>query len=176
MFLTATNTTPFSGGQDARSYSFIQSSDIHNAASDLVASLTPKTTATLQQEARAGEQLVTPLCSPHTQASAASGSEGISVTVSVTQTCSSVAYRQDSLQQVATSTLAQGANANLASYEQVGTVQVIVNGSTYTTHTATLHVSLSGVWVYRFTHAQMQHMTQEIAGESQHKQAQPLKE
>jgi hypothetical protein len=166
-FLTATNTTPFTGGQDARSYSFIQSSDIHNAASDLLASLTPQATTALQQEAHVGEQLVTPLCSPRTRASAEAGSEGASVTVSVTQTCYAVVYRQDSLQQAATRTLAQSAGANLARYEQIGTVQVTVNGSTYTTHTATLQVSLAGVWVYRFTQAQVQHVTQEIAGESQ---------
>ena len=166
-FLTATNTTPFSGGQDARSYSFIQSSDLQNAASDLLASLTPKTTAALQKEAHAGEQLVTPLCSPRTRESAEPGTAAADVIVSVTQTCYAVAYMQDSLQQVATHTLAQSASANLANYQQEGTVQVIVNGSTYQQQTATLNVSLSGVWVYRFTQAQVQHVTQEIAGESQ---------
>jgi len=164
-FLTATNTSAFSGGQDTRSYSFIQSSDIHHAASDLVGSLTPEATATLQKEARAGEQLVPPLCSPRTQASAEPGSEGASVTVSVTQTCTSVAYLADSLNQVATRTLAQ--STPLANYQQAGTVQVTVNGSTYNYHTTRLNVLVSGVWVYRFTQAQLNHLTQEIVGERQ---------
>ena len=34
VFLTATNTSPFSGGQDARTYSFIQTSDLENAAEE----------------------------------------------------------------------------------------------------------------------------------------------
>lgn len=164
-FITATNTIPFSGGQDARSYSFIQSSDIHDAASDLLTSLTPKATVALQKEARLGEQLVTPFCSPRTQESAEPGSEDTSVTVSVTQTCASVAYQISSLNQVATSTLAQ--STHLANYQQIGTVQVTVNGSTSSTHTATLNVSLSGVWVYHFTQAQMHRLMREIAGESQ---------
>jgi VCBS repeat-containing protein len=42
-----------------------------------------------------------------------------------------------------------------------------VNGSTYQQRMATLNVSLSGVWVYHFTQVQVQHLTQEIAGESQ---------
>jgi hypothetical protein len=120
-FITAINTSAFTEGQDARSYSFIQFSDLQNAASDLLASLTPKTTAALQQEARTGEQLVTPLCSPRTQESAEPGTAAADVTVSVTQTCDTVAYMQDSLQEVATSTLAQ--SVNLADYQQSGTVQ-----------------------------------------------------
>ncbi len=163
-FITATNTTPFSGGQDARSYSFIQSSDIHNAATDLVQSLTPQTTAALQKEIRPGEQLVTPLCNPKTQESAEPGTESARVTVSVTQTCSSVAYMQDSLQQVATSTLTR--SVNLTGYEQAGTTQVTVNGSTYTNQTARLRVSLSGVWIYHFTQAHVTQLTRKLAGES----------
>lgn len=164
-FLTATNTSPFRGGQDAKDYSYIQSSDIQNAATDLLGSLTPQATAALNKEARTGEQLVTPLCSPRTQESVQPGTVSASVTVSVTQTCTSVAYTQDSLQQVATSTLAHV--IILATYEQVGTTQVTVNGSTYANHTATLKVSLSGVWVYRFTKTQLAQLTHHIAGESQ---------
>jgi hypothetical protein len=164
-FVTATNTSAFSGGQDARSYSFIQTSDIQNAATDLLASLTPKTTAALSKEARSGEQLVTPLCTPHTTSSQGPGAEGVEVTVNVTQTCRSVAYTLTSLQQVATSTLTH--SANLAHYEQIGTVQVTVNGSTYANQTVTLKVSVSGVWVYHFPQAQVVHLIEEIAGESQ---------
>jgi hypothetical protein len=166
-FVTATNTSAFSGGQDARSYSFIQTGDIHNAATDLLASLTPKTTVALQKQVHAGEQLVTPLCSPRTQGSAEPGAEGVNVTVSVTQTCSSVAYQTSSLNLVATSTLAH--SLNLANYEQVGTVQVTVNGSTYQNHTATLKGSVSGVWVYRFTKQELTRLTHHIAGESTQK-------
>jgi hypothetical protein len=164
-FITATNTSAFSGGQDARTYSFIQSSDIQNAATDLLSSLTPQATETLQKEARPGEQVVTPLCSPRTQESAEPGAAAADVTVSVTQTCSSIAYLTDSLNQVATSILAH--MATLSNFEEVGTTQVTVNGSTYTNHTATLKVSVSGVWVYRFTQAQEAALTRHIAGESQ---------
>jgi hypothetical protein len=163
-FITATNTSAFSGGMDARTYSFIQSSDIQNASSDLVTSLTSEATAALQQQARRGEQLVTPLCTPRTTSSQDPGAEGASVTVSVTQTCTSVAYALTSLQQVATSTLAQMTNPH---YQQEGAVQVTVNGSTYADQTALLNVSLSGAWVYHFTQAQLVQFAHHIAGESQ---------
>jgi len=166
-FLTATNATPFSGGQDARTYSFIQTSDIQNAAGDLLSSLTPQATVQLTKQARTGEQLVTPLCSPRIQESAEPGTESADVTVSVTQQCTSVAYMLDSLQQVATSTLAH--MVTLPHFEEVGTTQVTVNGSTYASHTATLKVSLSGVWLYHFTQAQLTQLTHLIAGESQAK-------
>lgn len=92
------------------------------------------------------------------------GSEGTSVTVSVTQTCTSVAYTLSSLQEVATSTLAHMATPN---YQEAGTVEVIVNGSIYAHQTALLHVSLSGVWIYHFTKAQLTQLTRQIAGKSQ---------
>ena len=164
-FLTATNTSAFTGGQDAKDYSFIQSSDIHNTASDLVAGLTPRTIEALANETRTGERLVPPLCTPRTQASAVPGTQVASVTVSVTQTCSSVAYLTDSLNQVATSVLAH--HANLISYQQAGTVQVTVNGSTYQSRSAALRVTLQGIWVYHFTQAQLTQLTRSIAGKNQ---------
>jgi hypothetical protein len=164
-FVIATNTTPFTGGQDARSYSFIQISDIHTAVTDLLAHLTPQATAALYNEARQGEQLVTPLCTPHTTSSQDPGAEAVAVTVSVTQTCTSVAYQTASLNLVATRILSQ--RTTLAKYEQVGTTQVTVNGSTYANQTVTLKVSVSGIWVYRFTKAKLEQLTHQIAGESQ---------
>jgi len=168
-FVTATNTTPFHGGQDARSYSFIQTSDIHNAATTLLANLTPQATATLTKEARPGEQIVTPLCNPRTTSSQDAGAASASVTVTVTQHCYSVAYLTNSLNQVATQTLAQ--SSPLPNYEQVGTTQVTVNSATYEKQTAAVHVSLSGIWVYRFTQAQLTQLIRHLAGKSQ-KQAQ----
>lgn len=166
-FITATNTTPFSGGQDARSYSYIQTSDIQNAASTLFTSLTPLAAAQLQHHVQTGEHLVMPVCSPSIQQSVRPGAIGTQVTVSVTQNCTSVAYTLASLQQVATSTLAR--SLPLAQYEQVDTTQVTVNGSTYANHSAMLNVSLSGVWVYRFTKEQLAVLTHQIVGKSQAK-------
>jgi hypothetical protein len=163
----ATNVTPFSGGQDARDYSYVQSSDIQNATSTLLPPLTSKATAALTKQARIGESVVTPVCSPHTTSSAKPGSEAVSVTVSVTQTCSSIAYLTDSLNQTATSILAH--TENLANYAQVGTVQVTVNGSTYTKQSAQLKVSLSGVWLYNFSQRELTHIKHMIAGMSKEK-------
>jgi hypothetical protein len=161
-FITATNTTPFTGGQDARDYSYIQGSDIQNAATGLFVNLTPQGTAALSKEARPGEQLVTPLCSSRTVSSEEAGTAAVSVTVSVTETCSSVAYLTDSLNQVATNTLA--GSGNLASFAQAGTTQVTVNGSAYARGTAFLKVSLSGIWVYHFTREQLTRLKTLIAG------------
>ncbi len=162
-FLTATNTTPFSGGQDARSYSVIQASDIQNAASDLLARLTPQATVALQQQVRAGEQLVPPLCTPRTISNQEVGTESADVTVSVTQTCRSVAYLTGSLTAVATRTLAHLAKPH---YQQVGSIQVTVDSSTYIHQTTLLHVSLAGVWVYHFSSEQLTHFKTVLAGKS----------
>ncbi len=93
------------------------------------------------------------------------GTEAASVTVSVTQTCSSVAYLTDSLNQIATSVLAH--HVNLINYQQAGTVEVKVNGSTYQSKSAALRVTLQGIWVYHFTQAQLTQLTRSIAGKNQ---------
>jgi hypothetical protein len=166
-FVTATNTIPFSGGEDVRDYSFIQSSDIERAATDMLSHLTPKVSAALQKQGRQGEQLVTPLCMPHIVPSANEGTQAASVSVSVTQTCRGVAYALGSLEQTATTFLAH--TANLTSYQQVGTVQVTVNSSTYEKRIAQLHVTLSGIWMYHFSQEGLLYMSQLIAGVSQQK-------
>jgi hypothetical protein len=165
VFVTATNTTAFRGGEDARNYSFIQTSDIHEAATDLLGRLTPTVTAALSNQMHTGEQLVPPFCTPHTSSSKDPGEEAASVTVSVTQTCKSVAHQLDSLEQVAATLLAY--TQDVGAYQQVGTVQVTINGSTYTKTTAQLHISETGVWVYHFSQGELSHMTRLIAGETQ---------
>jgi hypothetical protein len=163
-FITATNATPFTGGQDARDYSYIQNSDIQNAATGLLAGLMPQAIAALSKEARPGEALVTPLCSPRTVSSGEAGAAVDSVTVSVTETCQSVAYLTDSLGQVATNALA--GSGNLAGFAQAGATQVTVNGSACAGHAAFLKVSLSGTWLYRFTRSDLTRLKALIAGKS----------
>jgi hypothetical protein len=172
VFVTATNTTPFSGGQDERDYTYIQQSDIQSAATGLLNSLTPRVSAALNKEARKGESLVTPLCTPRTIPSANESTEAASFTVSVTQTCYAAAYQLDSLEQSATTLLAH--SANLTNYVQADSVQVTVNGSTYTKTSAQLRVSLSGGWVYHFSQEELTHLTRLIAGEIPQSAAQQL--
>lgn len=166
-FITATNVIPFTGGQDARDYTYIQSRDIRNASQDLLSSLTPLVTTALAKLAHPGESIVTPLCNPHTTSSAEAGAEALSVTVSVTQTCTALAYSLVSLEQTATALLAR--STNLANYAQAGIVQVTINGSTYSQQRAKLTVSLSGTWVYRFTQSQLTRFKRMIAGVSKAK-------
>ncbi len=127
VFVTATNTTPFSGGQDERDYTYIQQSDIQSAATGLLNSLTPRVSAALNKE---------------------------------------------SLEQSATTLLAH--SANLTNYVQADSVQVTVNGSTYTKTSAQLRVSLSGGWVYHFSQEELTHLTRLIAGEIPQSAAQQL--
>ncbi len=167
VFVTATNTTPFRGGQDARDYTYIQPSDIRNASQDLLSSVTPQVTTALAKQVHEREQLVTPLCTPHTTTSQEPGAEAPSVTVSVTQTCKALAYSLDTLQRVSTALLSHA--QNLTSYRQAGTVQVTVNTETYEQQTAHLHVTLSGTWVYSFSQRALTHLRHILAGVSKEK-------
>jgi len=167
LFVTATNTTPFRGGQDARDYTYVQSSDIRNASQDVLSRVTPQVTTALAKQVHEGEQFVTPLCTPHTATSQEPGAEAPSVTVSVTQTCQALAYALDSLQRVSTALLSHA--QNLTSYQQVGTVQVTVHTETYDQQTARLHVTLTGTWVYSFSQRALTRLKHLLAGVSKEK-------
>jgi hypothetical protein len=76
------------------------------------------------------------------------------------------------LEQVATTLLAH--TVSLEGYQQIGTVQVTITGSTYTKTAAQLRVSLTGVWVYHFSPGELTYLTGLIAGETQENAEQQL--
>jgi hypothetical protein len=163
--ITVTNVTPFSGGRDARDYSFVQSSDIQNATSLLLPPLTTKVTAALTKQLESSESLIPPLCTPKTIASKNPGEEATQVHVTVVQTCKSVAYKSASLQSVATSLLI--ASQKLDHFEQVGTIELTVTNAGTDGRSAHISASITGTWVYTFSSPEVTRLKHIIAGKSQ---------
>jgi hypothetical protein len=164
-FLTATNVTPFTGGRDARDYSYVQSSDIQNATNTLLPPLTSKVTAALTRELHAGENIVTPLCTPRTLADRDPGEEATQVKVSVVETCKSVSYDTTSLQTVATTLLVS--SQKLDHFKQVGTTELTITKAATDGRSARLTVSITGSWVYSFSSTELTHFKKIIAGQPQ---------
>ncbi|MBE3561034.1 MAG: protein kinase, partial [Ktedonobacteraceae bacterium] len=81
-FIFARNQEPFTGGQDAKDYSFVKQDDYDNAVSALSQQLTQQANAELTKQLRPGEQLAaggTALCPADVTKDKAVGDQGINV-------------------------------------------------------------------------------------------------
>lgn len=142
----AKNISAFTGGQDARTYTTVTHNDIHNISTVLKTTLAASMQGALQGELSPKEQLHLLPCSPTVSRDHQIGDEAKTVTVTVSQTCSAVAYNREELQTKATTFLAtQARKKSGAGYSLFGTVRVTVTDATIT-HTPPTSCS------YRFRH------------------------
>ena len=164
--ISVSNTAAFHGGQDPQNYTFVQQSDVDNAAS----ALRTQAMTGFNSQKKAGQQLVAePSCNTKTTASPPVGAKANSVTVTVTATCSGEVYDLAGADKLAAHLLAQKAATNpgagyaltdnivthapqITSVEQSGTIDLVIK--------------TQGVWVYQFSAAAKTHLAQVIAGKS----------
>ncbi len=162
------NLAPFAHGQDARDYLFVTQADRDTAAATLHAKVTASMTAALQGQLLPGQELHTLPCTPATTANHAPGEEATSVTVSVSETCTSVAYYVQQLQARATQLLATQVTQRFGTgYLLSGDVQVRVIRATATPTTAgvVLAFTCAGTYAYRLNEQAQQHIKTLIAGQ-----------
>lgn len=158
----------FNDGQDAQNYTFVQQSDIDNAASPLQSPLMQQAQHALNAQIRSGEQFLTsPQCASTISADHHAGDHATSVTVTVSATCKSEVYDQKGVQSLVKGLLQQRADSTLGQgYALVGnlvtqtTVQSINQGN------ASLLVNAQGRWVYQISDALEQQLKKQIAGKS----------
>jgi len=162
------NMQAFTGGQDTLDYTFVQQSDIDDAATPLVSQLTSDAQAAVQQQVRANEQFASPPdCTPNIKANHKADDRVSDVTVTVTVTCKGVVYDEQAARSMASDLLKSDAVSQLGDYyilagdTVIGTLQV---ATTTETDTVILNVTADGMWVYQFSDSQKQHMAQLIAG------------
>ena len=111
----------FTGGTDPQPYTYVQQSDIDNAANALIAANKPDAQRVLQRQIPSGERLIgTPQCNPNTSANQSSGDQVSQVTVKVTFTCSGEVYDYNGALTMAKNLLAQLGNGRYPSYKLVG--------------------------------------------------------
>ncbi|GCE07516.1 serine/threonine-protein kinase [Dictyobacter aurantiacus] len=166
------NLSPFTGGQDAADYTFVQQGDVDAVVNPLVTSLSQQAQSDFNKQLAATEQLVgAPTCTKSVQSNKGEiGDQGhnvTSTTVTVSATCTGMAYDQKGAQQIASSRLRQKAASNPGSgYALVGNVTSRVININRRGQNIALLVSAQGTWAYQFSPQRKQQLLQAVAGKS----------
>ena len=158
----------FYNGQDARTYTTVTQHDIYTLSTVLKTTLAQSITGALHGQLKSNEQLQVFPCIPTVTSNHQPGDEAKTVTVSVSQACSAVAYYSEELETKATTFLAtQARKKSGAGYSLFGIVRVNVTNAT-TTHTAPplvfLSFQASGTWVYALSQPAQERIKHLIAG------------
>ncbi len=165
--VVAKNTQAFHGGQDERNFQTVTSSDMNSLSTMLKSSLAQSMLGALQGQVKPTEELQTLPCSPAITADHQIGQEAEQVKVTATETCSGVAYSQNTLQSQAKDLLSARAAKKLGSgYSLLGTIHLTIIQAIVSHATPILAFSCSGTWVYTLTHTAQEHLRQLIAGKS----------
>lgn len=162
----AKNTTPFTGGQDERNFQTVAKSDLDTTATTLRTTLSVSMQGALQGQLKPQEQLYILPCAPTVTSDHLIGQEATNVKVTVSETCSAVAYNNDVLVTKATDLLSHRARQHLGTgYSLFGQARVTITEATVTRTTTTLIFSCQGLWVYALSQEAQQHIKHLIAGE-----------
>jgi hypothetical protein len=162
----AVNTTAFSGGQDARDYPYVQKSDIQTAATPLQATVSQSITGALQGQVTAHESFATPSCSTSTTSDHQVGQEASQAKVTVSETCSAVAYNAQKLMDTVTQLLTTQAATKLGNgYGLLEPPQITVTQATPGKQVTLAFTSVS-TWVYGISSDQQRRIKASIAGKN----------
>jgi Baseplate J-like protein len=162
------NLTPFVQGQDARDFLLVTKTDRDSAAATLQAKVTASMSAALQGQLLSGQALHTLPCSPAITADHTPGEEAASLTVTVSETCTAVAYDMQQLQARATQLLTtQATRSEGAGYLLAGNVQVNVGKAVAspTSPQVVLSFTCAGTFAYTLTAQIQQHLKTLLAGQ-----------
>jgi hypothetical protein len=166
----AKNTQSFSGGQDERTYTTVTHNDIHSISTMLKTTLAHSITGALQGQRKPHEQLLLLPCTPTITSDHQPGDEATSVTVTVSQTCSAVAYNSQELETKATAYLVtQAQHTARAGYSLFGPVNVSVKQariSSTAPHLVFLSFKATGTWMYGLSSTAQAHIKTVIVGKT----------
>lgn len=166
----AKNTQPFTGGQDERDFQTVAKSDIGTAASPMKTTLAQSVSGAFQGQLKPNEHLSLLPCTPTVISDHLPGQEAAIVKVTVSETCSAVAYSSQAVTEKATALLSTQALQKLGTgYSLIGDVLVSIKEATVT-HTTIPHVFVSfhaqGIWVYAVNNAEQHYIKNVIAGKT----------
>jgi len=157
----------FSGGTDARTYRTPTAHDIATVIAPLRNTIDGRVQSAIRAWLQPREVLLPPTCAARTSSSARPGAEADHVTVTVRETCTAAAYNQSELHQAALARLGTLASRQFGTaYSLVNLVQTEITGAIVTGDRVTLHLQLSGVYVYRFSERRLAQLRTQLAGMS----------
>ncbi len=174
----AKNTTAFQGGRDARDFLVVTQHDVDRGAATITATLEKSEHAALQTQVDPGEALITPLCSEKITADHQVGGETKEVTVTLSETCSSIAYPAHTLSMHATQMLTAKAMQRFGTgYRLVGDIQASIIHTTVTDQAqgiVTIMVKMDAIYVYQINPGEKQQLVRLIAGKSNEQAVQAI--
>jgi serine/threonine protein kinase len=165
--LFAHNPAAFTGGSDPTTTQFVTQSDIDGAQSALTAKLEQELTRQLQQQIGSGESMVgTPQFHVNATTDPSVNTQSANVKVEVKVSASAILYKKDVAIQTAMVLLnSQAINQLGSSYHLQGKQSVTsFTAQSSTNNTVYLNVSVSGIWTYSFTDAQIKQLRDPIRG------------
>ncbi|HEV2457378.1 MAG TPA: hypothetical protein VGS80_03365 [Ktedonobacterales bacterium] len=160
------NSAAFVGGQNARTYPMVTPHDQDSAVATLTTALDQGIQAAFSAQLTTSEALVMPVaCTKHVTSSSRVGGEAQALTVSLTDTCTGVAYDQQALEAILLARMTGQAQAQLGGSAIVlGDLLVKVRQVKREGSTLTLTVQGAGVWAYQFSEAALQRLAVLVAG------------
>ncbi|WP_371865761.1 serine/threonine protein kinase [Dictyobacter kobayashii] len=171
-FVVVQNTSAFTGGQDPADYKFVQQEDVDAVVNPLVKTLTQQAQGDINGQLAANEKLIgNPDCTKNiTSNKGEIGDQGHNVTstsVTVSATCTAMAYDQKGAQQVAQDRLQRMAARDPGTgYARVGNITSQVVSVNRQSQNITLLVSAQGTWAYQFSPQSQRQLLQSVAGKS----------
>lgn len=166
--IKAANADAFQGGADARDFAIVTKEDITTAEGALTHSLVRSMQGALNAQARQNETLLALPCSGAVSPNHQAGDAAKDVTVTVSETCSAVAYNRAALEERVTAFLASlAAKKPGPGYSLRGVVQVSIKQATATRTTTPLvflTFQAQGTWGYTVTKEGEQRIKQLIVG------------
>lgn len=160
------NMQPFTGGQNARNFSTVGSQDITRVSTSLKTIVAQSVNGAFQGQRQPDEKLFMLPCTPTVTSDHAIGQEAAQVHVTVSQTCSAVAYNSQDVVETATQLLAaQALRKPGADYSLIGQAHVhIIQATVPYASKVFLTFQAQGTWVYAVSPAAQQRIKQLIAG------------
>lgn len=170
----AKNLQSFTGGQDERNFQTVAKSDIDNTAAPLKDTLTQSLQGALTGQLKNGETLKILPCNPTVIPDRHTGQEATQVKVTVSLTCSGIAYNDQELTDKVTQLLTSQATTKLgAGYSILGNPQITVNSAT-TAKQVILSFTTVSTWAYALTSQEQEHIKTIMAGKTKQQALQLL--
>jgi hypothetical protein len=166
----AQNSAAFQGGQHERDYTVISREDIDQGVASLTTTLIQSEHAAFTVQLATNEALATPPCRRTVTADHQAGAEAATVTVTVSEQCTAIAYDAAVLRERATQVLAHELAQRVGThYSLVGAVRVSVLYARIIDQrreVARMNANIEGTWIYQFSQQQLQRIKQLIAGKT----------
>jgi hypothetical protein len=163
--IKAVNPTSFSGGQDERDFQTVAKNDIDNTATPLKATLAQSLQGALTGQLKNGETLKILPGSPTVIPDHHIGEEATQVKVTVSLTCSGIAYNDQELTDKVTQLLTSQATKKLgAGYSILGYPQVNITQAAAQNTKGMLSFKAQSTWVYALASQDQQHLKKVMAG------------